>query len=127
MKRTVLITGGSRGIGAAAVLAYAAAGYDVAFTWHADGSAAQQVVQRANRMVPERRVVAIRADVADSEQVNVAVRTAEQLLGGVEVLVCNAGVAQQKLFTDITDDDWRKIMAWTWTVHFTAAARYCPA
>ncbi|MGN0975989.1 MAG: elongation factor P 5-aminopentanone reductase [Gemmiger sp.] len=110
MKRTVLITGGSRGIGAAAVLAYAAAGYDVAFIWHADGSAAQQVVQRANRMVPERRVVAIRADVADSEQVNVAVRTAEQLLGGVEVLVCNAGVAQQKLFTDITDDDWRKIM-----------------
>lgn len=107
MKNTVLITGGSRGIGAAAVQAFAAAGYVVAFLWQHDAQAAERVAA----CCPASRVLPIRADVADSAQVNAAVRRAESELGGLGALVCNAGIAQQKLFTDLTDADWRTMMA----------------
>ncbi|WP_317320347.1 elongation factor P 5-aminopentanone reductase [Subdoligranulum variabile] len=110
MKKNVLITGGSRGIGAAAVLAFARAGYQVAFTWNNHASAAEQVLAQAQQMAPNSRFLALRADAADAAQVATAVRRAEQELGGLQVLVCNAGIAQQKLFTDTTDEDWRRIM-----------------
>lgn len=110
MKKNVLITGGSRGIGAAAVLAFARAGYEVAFTWNNHASAAEQVLAQAQQMAPNSRFLALRADAADAAQVATAVRRAEQELGGLQVLVCNAGIAQQKLFTDTTDEDWRRIM-----------------
>lgn len=110
MKKNVLITGGSRGIGAAAVLAFARAGYQVAFTWNNHASAAEQVLAQAQQMAPNSRFLALRADAADAAQVATAVRRAEQELGRLQVLVCNAGIAQQKLFTDTTDEDWRRIM-----------------
>lgn len=110
MKKNVLITGGSRGIGAAAVLAFARADYQVAFTWNNHASAAEQVLAQAQQMAPNSRFLALRADAADAAQVATAVRRAEQELGGLQVLVCNAGIAQQKLFTDTTDEDWRRIM-----------------
>lgn len=110
MKKNVLITGGSRGIGAAAVLAFARAGYQVAFTWNNHASAAEQVLAQAQQMAPNSQFLALRADAADAAQVTTAVRQAEQELGGLQVLVCNAGIAQQKLFTDTTDEDWRRIM-----------------
>ena len=110
MKKNVLITGGSRGIGAAAVLAFARAGYQVAFTWNSHASAAEQVLAQAQQIAPNSRFLALRADAADAAQVATAVRRAEQELGGLQVLVCNAGIAQQKLFTDTTDEDWRRIM-----------------
>lgn len=110
MKKNVLITGGSRGIGAAAVLAFVRAGYQVAFTWNNRASAAEQVLAQAQQMAPNSRFLALRADAADAAQVATAVRRAEQELGGLQVLVCNAGIAQQKLFTDTTDEDWRRIM-----------------
>ena len=110
MKKNVLITGGSRGIGAAAVLAFARAGYQVAFTWNNHASAAEQVLAQAQQMAPNSQFLALRADASDAAQVATAVRRAEQELGGLQVLVCNAGIAQQKLFTDTTDEDWRRIM-----------------
>lgn len=111
MKHTVLITGGSRGIGAAAVVAFAKAGYGVAFTWNQHANAAQEVLERARQANPQGMFLAIRADAADPAQVANAVHRAQQELGGLQVLVCNAGIAQQKLFTDTTDEDWRRIMA----------------
>lgn len=111
MKQSVLITGGSRGIGAAAVLAFAAAGYNVAFTWNNHSKAAEQVLEQAQKVAPGCRFLALQADAADAAQVTTTVRRAEQELGGLQVLVCNAGIAQQKLFTDTTDEDWRRIMS----------------
>lgn len=111
MKQSVLITGGSRGIGAAAVLAFAREGYDVAFTWNHHGSAAEQILAKARQIAPDRQFLALCADAADPAQVAMAVRRAEQELGGLQVLVCNAGIAQQKLFTDTSDEDWRRIMS----------------
>lgn len=111
MHQSVLITGGSRGIGAAAVLAFAQAGYRVAFTWNSHSKAAEQVLEQAQTLAPGGQFLALRADAADAAQVALAVQRAEQELGGLQVLVCNAGIAQQKLFTDTTDEDWRRIMS----------------
>lgn len=110
-QQTVLITGGSRGIGAASVLAFAKAGYRVAFTWHSSADAARRVVETVQQTVPGSTVLAILADAADSAQVRDAVAQTARELGGPQVLVCNAGIAQQKLFTDLTDEDWRRMMS----------------
>lgn len=110
MSQKVLITGGSRGIGAAAVQAFAKNGDDVAFIWHSSREAAEKVLRTAACCAPAGRFLALRADVSDSKQITAAVREAEETLGRIDVLVCNAGIAQQKLFTDLTDEDWRRVM-----------------
>lgn len=110
MPQKILITGGSRGIGAAAVQAFAKNGDDVAFVWHSSSEAAEKVLRSAAACAPHGRFLALRADVSDSAQITEAVREAEETLGGIDVLVCNAGIAQQKLFTDLTDEDWRRVM-----------------
>ena len=111
MKRNVFLTGGSRGIGAAAVLALARAGYNVAFTYHAHPEAAEDVAAKARALSPAGTFLPLCADAGDPAQVRAAVARAEAALGSLQVLVCNAGIAQQKLFTDTTDDDWRRMMA----------------
>lgn len=110
-QQTVLITGGSRGIGAAAVRAFAEAGYRVSFTWHSSADAASRVADTVRETVPGSTILAIRADAADPQQVRDAVEQTARELGGPQVLVCNAGIAQQKLFTDLTDEDWRRMMS----------------
>ena len=105
MMRNVFLTGGSRGIGAAAVLALARAGYNVAFTYHAHPKAAEAVAAQARDLSPAGTFLPICADAGDSAQVCAAVAQAEEALGSLQVLVCNAGIAQQKLFTDTTDED----------------------
>ena len=102
----VLVTGGSRGIGAAAVRAFAAQGANVSFTYHTNQTAAEALVQELRPAC----VTAISCDAADPVQVREAVRQAEAAVGPLTVLVCNAGIAQSKLFTDLTDEDWRRMM-----------------
>ncbi len=102
----VLITGGSRGIGAACVRAFCKRGDRVAFFYRASS---REVVERLENETGAR---GIQADVSDSHAVAEAVAQASQWLGGsIDVLVNNAGVAQIKLFTDLTDEDWRRMMA----------------
>ena len=100
---TALITGGSRGIGAATVRAFAGAGYRTAFFYRRSEAAAQA-------LAAETGAYAIRCDIRDSASVTAACAEAKRLLGHIDVLVNNAGIAQQKLFTDITDDDWRAML-----------------
>ena len=102
----VLITGGSRGIGAACVRAFCKRGDRVVFFYRASS---REVVERLGM---ETGAYGIQADVSDSKAVTEAVAQAAQWLGGgIDVLVNNAGVAQIKLFSDLTDEDWRRMMA----------------
>lgn len=100
---TALITGGSRGIGAAAVRAFSGAGYRVAFFYHASGEAALALSR-------ETGAIALPCDVADSGGVAAACREAEGLLGHIDALAACAGIAQQKLLPDITDEDWDRML-----------------
>lgn len=101
--RTALITGGSRGIGAQTVRTFAAAGYRTAFFYHTSEEAAQL-------LAAETGSCAIRCDISDSASVSAACTEARKLLSHIDVLVNNAGIAQQKLFTDITDEDWQRML-----------------
>ena len=99
----ILITGGSRGIGAACVRAFCRQGDSVAFLYrsrHEDAAA----------LAKETGAVAICADISEPAEAQAAVDEAARLLGGVDVLVNNAGVAQIKLFSDLTDEDWRRMI-----------------
>ena len=72
-------------------------GYNVAFTYNAHPDAADAVRRQAEALAPGGCFLAIRADAGDSVQVQAAVEQAQRELGSLQVLVCNAGIAQVKL------------------------------
>ena len=113
--RTVLISGGDRGIGAAAARAFYRAGYRVAILYHCNAEAADAL----QKELPG--VTAVQCDVASRASCEMAFRAAEQALGRVDVLVSNAGIAQQKLFTDIAPDEWQRML----DVNLTGAFNLC--
>ena len=104
MQKTVLITGGSRGIGAATVRTFAAAGYRVAFSYLNSEA-------RARELAEETGAYPVRCDVSDSKQVSEMVDNVLDKFCQLDILVCNAGVAWQGLLTDMTDDEWHKVIA----------------
>lgn len=100
--RRVLISGGSRGIGAECVRRFSALGDAVAFIYNKSAEAAQ-------KLAAETGAIAICADVSDSVSARCAVDEATIALGGIDILINNAGIAHIGLFTDITDDEWRRL------------------
>ncbi|MBP0963328.1 MAG: SDR family NAD(P)-dependent oxidoreductase, partial [Oscillospiraceae bacterium] len=104
----VLITGASRGIGAATAELCAAHGWDVALNYCTNREMAESL---AARLAEEYKVktMAVAADVADAAQVDAMFAAVEATLGQVDVLVNNAGVAQIKLFTDLSEEDWDQV------------------
>ena len=113
--RCVLISGGDRGIGAAAARAFSRAGYRVAVFYHNNAAAAAALEQELPGCI------AIQCDVASRPSCEAAFRAAEQALGRVDVLVSNAGIAQQKLFTDLTAEEWQRML----DVNLTGAFNLC--
>ena len=96
----VLITGGSRGIGAAAVRAFVRAGYAVSFFYEKNEAAARA-------LAAETGAEAVRCDVADTAAVAAAVAA----LPPVDVLVNNAGISHVGLISEITPDEWDRLFA----------------
>lgn len=96
---SVFITGGSRGIGAACVRAFCKEGRPTAFTYAARKD-------KADALATETGALAFPADSADRDAVERAVQAAREACGAIDTLVCNAGIAQQKLFQDISDEEW---------------------
>lgn len=99
MAQTVFITGGSRGIGAACVHAFAAAGWQVAFTYRVNREV-------AGALAAQTGALALCADLHDDKTVSRAFGEVHGHFGAPDAVVCNAGIAEQKLFQDITDEDW---------------------
>jgi len=104
MSGVAVVTGGSRGIGAAAVRAFCAAGYRVAFFYRENDGAAAMLAENTG-------AISLKADVADRRQVHEAFAQVRARLGAVDVLINNAGIAQFRLFDEISDEDWRRMMS----------------
>lgn len=101
--KTALVTGGSRGIGAAVARRLAADGYRVAINYHFARAQAESLAEELGG-------IAVQADVSDSAQVQKMVDTVLEKFCQLDILVCNAGVAWQGLLQDMRDEEWRKVL-----------------
>ena len=99
----ILITGGSRGIGRALVERLSSAENQVAFIYRSSHDAAKELSEKYG-------AIAICADISKPEEAKRATNEAIEALGGIDVLINNAGISQIKLFTDITDEDWQTMI-----------------
>ena len=108
MHQVALVTGSSRGIGRGIALELAREGWDICVNYIQNQSAAEDVVAQIRSM--GRNAIAVQADVADSEAVFAMVRQAEAELGPVSLLVNNAGIADQGLFQDLSDEQWNRYL-----------------
>src|ERR1700735_5755955 len=106
--KTALITGGSRGIGAAIAKRLAADGANVAITYAKDASAASTVVNAVER--DGGKAVAIQADAADVEAVKGAIEKTVATFGRLYVLVNNAGTAIPKTFEETTREEMDRVI-----------------
>ncbi|MGK6325238.1 SDR family oxidoreductase [Sphingomonas sp. DT-51] len=106
--RKVLVTGASRGIGAAIVRRLAEEGADVALTYQASADAAETVAAEIRAL--DRKAVVIRSDSADAAQVKASVTQAVEELGGLYVLVNNAGIARGGPLTEMSLEDIEAIL-----------------
>lgn len=117
--KTALVTGGSRGIGAAIALALAREGSDVAITYVSAADKAQTVVAQIQAL--GRRALAIRADSADMAEVKAAVEQTAAEFGALDILVNNAGIALMGPLQDVTLDDIDRTLSIHVRASFVAA------
>lgn len=108
MKKTVLITGGSKGIGKGIVEAFAKEEYNVVFSYNKSLNEANKLTERLK--FSGINVETFKADVCKRNEVNNLVDFCISKFGRVDVLVNNAGISSVGLFTEITDDNWNKVI-----------------
>lgn len=109
MKKTVLITGASRGIGAATAIYFAKNGYDVGINYKTSDEKAKEVYETVLSF--GQKAFLYKCDVADNKAVSEMIAKATEDLGGIGVLVNNAAISEQKLFSDISEKDWNKMFS----------------
>ena len=122
--RVALVTGGSRGIGAATVTALAAAGHRVALTYSSDSTGAERTVKDVESAGG--KALAIQADSANREAVDAAFTQIEEQFGPVEILVSNAGVTRDGLLMRMSDEDWETVRSTNLDGAFYAVRRATP-
>ncbi len=100
-----LVTGGNRGIGLAVAEAYAGAGCQVAIS---SFGAPEKAETEARRLAEAFSVQAysLQADVGDPLSARALTRRAAELMGGLDIVVCNAGICHFKPFLELTDEEW---------------------
>ena len=106
--KNVLITGGSGGIGTAMCVGFAQAGYNVAIHFNTKKEQAERLAKVLSESYNV-EAFAVQADVADRESVNLMFDEIQTRFNTLDALVNNAGTAQQKLFTDLTVQDWHRM------------------
>ena len=107
--RVALVTGASRGIGAAVAIALAGAGADVAVNYRERADAANTVCGEITGM--GRKVIAVQADVSVAAAVKLMVAEVGARLGGIDILVNNAAIAHPRKLEDIPETEWDEVLA----------------
>lgn len=105
MTKVVFVTGGAKGIGSAIVKRFIKDGYKVAFTYNNSEDKAKSLANELGE-----NCKAYKLDITDSNAVNTVIADVENTFGEIFVLVNNSGIAEQALFTDITDEMWHKMI-----------------
>ncbi|HEX6803225.1 MAG TPA: 3-oxoacyl-ACP reductase FabG [Terriglobales bacterium] len=107
--KVALVTGGSRGIGAAAAIALARAGTHVAVNYRSHNEEADKVSSTIR--AAGRRAISVHADVSDSAAVRNMISRIQSELGPVHIVVNNAGIARPQPIDEITEADWDELIA----------------
>jgi 3-oxoacyl-[acyl-carrier protein] reductase len=106
--RVALVTGGSRGIGAAVAIALAGAGADVAVNYRERADAANAVCGEIKKV--GKNAIAVRADVSVAADVRRMIAEVEAHLGGIDILVNNAAIAHPRKLEEITGAEWDEVL-----------------
>ncbi len=123
--KVAIVTGGSRGIGAAISLELARQGCDVALTCQGRIDAANEVAAKIEEM--GRRALALKADVTSVEETETTVNRVVEELGGLDIMVCNAGITWDGVIWKMSEKQWDAVIATNLKGYFTynqAAARH---
>jgi NAD(P)-dependent dehydrogenase (short-subunit alcohol dehydrogenase family) len=107
--RTAIVTGADSGIGRATAVALATAGMDIGITWHRDGPGAEATADEVRRL--GRTPVVARLELTDAVSCGEVVDTLAAELGGLDVLVSNAGAGDSTKFLDLSVRRWREVVA----------------
>ena len=105
--KTVLITGSAKGIGAATAALFADYGYKVVINYNKSEDEALSLLKKLKDC--GREAIAVKADVSKRNEAEYLFSEAKKAFGTVDILVNNAGIAQQKLFTDISEEDYDRM------------------
>ena len=108
MKKTIIVTGASRGIGAAIVNLLAGEDYNIILNYNKSEEIAKKMKQEFTEKGYS--VEIYKADVSQREQVKGLVKFTIDKFGKIDILINNAGISQTRLFTDITDEDWNNML-----------------
>ena len=108
--KTILITGGSRGIGRGLVLGFAKAGYAVAINC-VEGTEKAQAVAKEARAQGAKEVDVFPADIRQSDQASGLVASVHKRWGTLDVLINNAGITRDRTILKMTDDEWVDVVA----------------
>jgi 3-oxoacyl-[acyl-carrier protein] reductase len=122
--RVALVTGASRGIGKAIAIALAEAGADIAVNYRVQAEAAEAVCQTIRAA---RRCIAVQADVSITADVERLVKTVENELGPVGILVNNAGIGKMIPPDQVTEEIWNEFLRVNLTSVFLVTQRVLPA
>jgi 3-oxoacyl-[acyl-carrier protein] reductase len=106
--KKAIVTGGSIGIGTTIALSLAKAGANVAINYRRHGDEAEAVAGEIEKM--GRRALAIRADVASFDEAEAMVQKVIQEFGGLDILVCNAGINRDGVIWKMSEEQWDQVL-----------------
>ena len=118
-ERVALVTGGSRGIGKAIVVALAKSGAKVAFVYQSNKEAADKLVSELT--ADGREVYAIQADASKKSEADAAIENVTAKWGRLDILVNNAGIIRDKLILAMTSEEWQQVI----DTNLTSVFNFC--
>ena len=121
MKKTVLITGSSGGIGQAIAKKFAELNYNVVICYNTNKTGAEELLEELKSKGVD--AIAVKADVSDENQVENLFAETEKAFGGIDVLINNAGISQIKMINDVTAEEWERMFSVNTKSAFLCAKR----
>lgn len=106
--KNIIVTGGSRGIGKCLAQNFAKAGHNVVLNYNKSKKEAEQIKKELEEQGI--KIEIFKADVSKREDVNKLIKFAIKTMGGIDVLINNAGIAKLQMFQDVTEETWNEIM-----------------